>query len=368
VSIEKRGKAWRVRYWRDGQHLSRSFTRKADADAFELEQKRLKQMGAHMPAVPSRQTLADWLDEWWALQSPTWSEATRVQRKHTLGKWVRPCIGKVRLYDLGTKRVAEWRAAILNEGATPSVVNHAQAVLSAALGHAVKLGELPTNPCRVLEKLPEMVERPHALTPEEAEQISAAMPAIRDRILTYLLAYAGLRPGEGLALTWDDVSDGLIVVDKSWSYGKLKLTKTEKLRTVEMVPPLAHDLAAYRPARAERRALVIPNADGGHLSINNWRNREWAKATQKVGVSASPYDLRHTYASLLIHEGRPVPAVAALMGHSRPSTTLDTYSHVYAAARLQKAVEMVDAIEQARRGVPKMYPSGQVRRLRQSAP
>jgi integrase len=98
----------------------------------------------------------------------------------------------------------------------------------------------------------------------------------------------------------------------------LKRTKTEKLRTVELVEPVAEDLAACRPARADRGALVIPNADGGHLEINNWRNREWAKAAETAGTDATPYDLRHTYASLLIHEGCSVPAVAALMGHSRP--------------------------------------------------
>jgi integrase len=368
MSIQKRGRSYYVRYRRDGQHFGRSFARKEDAEAFELEMKRAKQLGAHAPSVPSRDTLDQWLDTWWALQSPTWAEATRVQRKHTLDKWVRPVIGRVRLYDLGTKRVAEWRSAIIAKGASASVVNHAQAVLSAALGHAVRLGDLPANPCRVLEKLPTVADRPRALTPNEVERVTAVMVSERDRILTYLQAYAGLRPGEALALTWDDVSDALIVVDKSWSYRKLKRTKTEKMRTVEIVAPLARDLAAYRPAAAERGALVVPNAAGGYLEINNWRNREWAKAIEKAGVQATPYDLRHTYASLLIHEGRSVPAVAALMGHSRPSTTLDTYSHVYAEARLQKAVEMVDAIEQARRGVLKTCSPAPVKRLRQSAP
>jgi integrase len=368
VSIQKRGKSYMVRYRADGQHKQRSFIRKEDAERFELEQKRAKQMGAHAPATPSRDTLDSWIDQWWALQSPVWAEATRVQRKATLRKWVRPFLGGVRLYDLGTKRVGQWRSEIIAKGATPSVVNHSQAVLSACLGYAVKLGELPANPCRVLEPLPTVVQRPQALTPEQVEWIAAAMPSERDRVLVALLAYAGLRPGEALALTWDDVSDQLLIIDKSWSYGKLKRTKTEKARTVEIVAPLAEDLAAYRPARPERGALVIPNADGGHLDINNWRSREWAKATEKAGIPATPYDLRHSFGSLLIHEGRSVPAVAAMMGHSRPSTSLDTYSHEFHQHRLGTGVVMVDAIEQARRGVRKSCAPASVKRLRQSAP
>jgi hypothetical protein len=121
-----------------------------------------------------------------------------------------------------------------------------------------------------------------------------------------------------LALTWDDVIDHLLIIDKSWSYGKLKRTKTEKRRTVEIVAPLGRDLTAYRPGRVERGALVIPKADGGHLEINNWRNREWAKAAEKAAITATPYDLRHSFASLLIHEGRSVPVVSGSHGPLAP--------------------------------------------------
>ena len=40
-----------------------------------------------------------------------------------------------------------------------------------------------------------------------------------------------------------------------------------------------------------------------------------------------PYDLRLAFVSLLMHEGRSVPAITAQAGHA-PPMTLDTYSHV----------------------------------------
>jgi len=42
----------------------------------------------------------------------------------------------------------------------------------------------------------------------------------------------------------------------------------------------------------------------------------------------SPHDLRHRYASLKLREGVPVTDLAAQLGHSKKSMTLDTYSHV----------------------------------------
>jgi hypothetical protein len=56
------------------------------------------------------------------------------------------------------------------------------------------------------------------------------------------------------------------------------------------------------------------------------------------------------------------------MGHSRPSTTLDVYSHEFERARLGRGVDMVEAIEAARQAVRGTCASAPVRRLRQAAP
>lgn len=54
-----------------------------------------------------------------------------------------------------------------------------------------------------------------------------------------------------------------------------------------------------------------------------------ARACKAAGiVHRHPHDLRHRYASVKIAEGVPVTQVAAHLGHSRKSLTLDTYSHV----------------------------------------
>ena len=84
------------------------------------------------------------------------------------------------------------------------------------------------------------------------------------------------------------------------------------------------------------------------LDLNNWRARTWTAACTAAGVTATPDDGRHSYASLLIHEGRPLPYVAAAMGHSSATTTLDHYAHVFDEARMAPAAPMVATIEAAR--------------------
>lgn len=172
-----------------------------------------------------------------------------------------------------------------------------------------------------------------------------------------LMAYAGLRPEEVLALRWLDVGENVITIDRVWTHGELKPTKTHQRRTVEIVAPLADDLAALRPARPAPGQLVAPGEPrceacrktfetaavcgdcGGTLTrpfleLNNWRPRVWDEAVKAAGIErATPYDGRHTFASLLIHEGRSPLLVSAALGHASGETTWRHYAHVFDESR-----------------------------------
>jgi hypothetical protein len=109
--------------------------------------------------------------------------------------------------------------------------------------------------------------------------------------------------------------------------------KTVGRRSVRLLSPLAEDLAVWREASADPReeALLFP-AEGGHQWTANgfekWRQRRYANLLKPAGLSSGrPYDLRHSFASLLLHEGRDVIYVARQLGHGA-ELTLRTYGHV----------------------------------------
>ena len=86
--------------------------------------------------------------------------------------------------------------------------------------------------------------------------------------------------------------------------------------------------------RAAPTDPVFPSASGGFWRASDWRNwrkRIYRPVAESVGIDgARPYDLRHAFASLLIHEGRlSVVEIAAQLGHN-PTVCLDTYAHVMA--------------------------------------
>jgi len=61
------------------------------------------------------------------------------------------------------------------------------------------------------------------------------------------------------------------------------------------------------------------------------------------------YDLRHTFASLLLAQGAPITYVSAQLGHSRPTTTLQWYAHWLPGGR-ERFVDGLAGPATARRG------------------
>ena len=110
-------------------------------------------------------------------------------------------------------------------------------------------------------------------------------------------------------------------------------------RSVDLLGPLRADLAVWRGTSASPPDddFVFARADGGIWREDDWRNwrkRIFAPAARAIGV-ASPraYDLRHSFASLLIHEGRlSIVEPAEQLGHT-PTMWLSTYAHVMAERR-----------------------------------
>jgi integrase len=162
---------------------------------------------------------------------------------------------------------------------------------------------------------------------------------------------------EALALTWGDVGEQTILVEKALAFGTAKETKNRRMRSVELLAPLAADLRGWRMAsgRPPAEALVFPrHRVGGPWNddaYRAWRRKVFAEAVKGAGPPAMrPYDLRHSFASLLFAEGRSVIEVAQQLGHA-PSMSLDVYGHVLAEVAGQPRRPASELIAEARKNV-----------------
>jgi len=106
-----------------------------------------------------------------------------------------------------------------------------------------------------------------------------------------------------------------------------------------MVPTVRHVLLAL-PSHAAG-GLVFSGAGGGILPRSPW-SRAWDDAIDQAKVRRiRPYDLRHTYASLLIAAGKNPLYIARQMGHYSAGFTLDTYGHLTESVP-RRPVEWID--------------------------
>lgn len=333
----RKRKPWRVDYTERGNRRTQRFATKTLAEAFIGEV-----ASGRRQADRARLTLEKWLQRWVVEHGMEWEPRTRRDRARYADKWIVPGIGKMRLRDIGRAEVRSWRAEMVGrKGATPYVANTAVRILSAALGDAVDDELILANPCRGLTPLKVAGKnRREPATLAEVEGIRLMLTEPRDRALVSLMAYAGLRPAEARALRWSDVRDGSLTVQAALAEGgREKGTKTDRNRVVPIIEALAEDLAQVE--RVDRTVV-------GRIDHDNWAARVWRPARRKIDSDKTPYSLRHTFASLLIAEGRSVHEVARLLGHSSPALTLSTYGHLFDEAQLSEHESMAQAVTRAR--------------------
>ncbi|CAN5820260.1 hypothetical protein BH18ACT13_BH18ACT13_12860 [soil metagenome] len=329
---------WRVR-WREGsRNRARTFDRKADAARFETDVRRRQQTGDLPRLEGGRETLSAFAETWWGTYAvPNLALKTRRIYAELWDRHVLPRLGTITLRELTPEVVATFRADLTAAGVGDPTVRKTLAFLQGVLERAVEWRRIDSNPAKTVRKPPQrktrVVDLPSAAAVEEMRERLRAQKRMRDATLVCVLAYAGLRPGEALALEWRHVRERTILVEQAVALGEVKETKTGQTRTVRLLAPLATDVAEWRLAsgRPGPKSLVFPGPRGmswTDTAYRNWRRRVFAPAATAVGLDGSPpYYLRHLFCSLLLAEGASVVEVARQAGHS-PAMTLSTYGHV----------------------------------------
>jgi len=128
------------------------------------------------------------------------------------------------------------------------------------------------------------------------------------------------------------------------SFSSLTLSKilAKKLSTLFIQHQTEQAKARLKAAEWKDTELLFTNQTGGFLLGTNLNTR----LKRVIRGTDLPQDLhihslRHTFASLLINSNVAARVIADRLGHSTTKTTLDTYSHVFAASEV-KAMQAID--------------------------
>ena len=261
----------------------------------------------------------------------------------------------------------------LSEKYSRSTISKVYVILNMCFNHAITKGHIGENPMMKVK----MPKESSLVTKKkdtkwlsssdveklvlEAERLNTREFRIKGKVgervygvnayYVILIIYTGLRIGELMALTWNDIDfeNKTLSVNKSRAKGKIdgKITlyvKDPKSESGTRIIPLS-DRALYALQRIKECSssdsdtnLIVTNTSS-ESNITRTINRMLFRAgceTEKCGLHA----LRHTFGSLLLEKGVDLKTISYLLGHSDITVTANIYLHI----TREKAINSIEVL------------------------
>lgn len=365
ASFRKRGQSWEYRIVfidrQTGKQKEKSkggFRTKKEAQiAAAEEESKINYFGfAESGNERVDHYFADWLEIYKKpnVKPITFSVQERNVRLNILPRW-----GNYRLKDITRNEYQKWINELRGHY-SEGTVRRIHSIFSTAMNDAVhEFHILRENPVQKI-KIPKQVDKSNKVAYFTREQLERFLDCVKTPVknakykhsIQYyafftLLARTGLRIGEALALTWDDldfdaktltVSKTLVYPLNSQPYLSTPKTKNSE-RTIKLDESTLKLMRRHRINQKEvclmyknykpaKDNIVFHQQDGRWLRTNVVR--EYFKEVCKRAdlPVLSPHALRHTHAVHLLEAGANIKYVSERLGHASVKVTADTYLHV----------------------------------------
>lgn len=222
-------------------------------------------------------------------------------------------------------------------GLSANFVNTVISVLQNTLKTAYMMGL--TSDCVANRiKRPKKVEKKvDCFSSQEQRKIEQyVLSSKKDKLFGIVLClYTGLRIGELLALTWDDIDfdKGLLNVTKNCydtnengeHIRKIDTPKTVHSRRIIPLPKQLLPLLKNLKKRSKCEYII---ADGDKPVFVRSYQRTFELLLKKLGIAHKGFhSLRHTFATRALECGMDVKTLSELLGHKNATITLNRYAH-----------------------------------------
>lgn len=249
-----------------------------------------------------------------------------------------PYFGKLKICDVDTIAVRKWQNILLtssDENGKPYSATYIRTInnqLSAVLNYAVKHYKLASNPCRAAGVIGKSkAEKMSIWTKEQFEIFITHINKSAMKLAFDVLFYTGMRSGELLALTPEDIlPEKRINICKNYAMVNgvemFLVPKTPRSKRCIAIPDFLYDelqeyMARLYECEPDKRIFYFTK----HALEKEIKRKAETADLPIIRV----HDLRHSHASLLIEMGFDILEVSERLGHESVQTTWDTYSHLY---------------------------------------
>ena len=344
----------------EGKRLTHTTKTRAECQAWI--RKMLAQFDEGLTLEGMQTTLEQYLTVW----LETAKTALRPKPAHQYQKLVEnhilPVLGKVKLKDLRPAVIDSFYQNRIKAGVGVRTIRYCHAVLHSALEKAVRLELLTKNPVKGATPPRKNEAEIIILDEDQVIQFLIASRGNRHEALFHLAVKTGMRQAELLGIKWSDLNwtTGQLQVRRQAqrSPGKGYIFCEPKTKAGRRIVPLGEaSLNVLRKHLENQRVqklftgsrwqdldLIFPSTIGTPIDLCNLR-KEFRRVLDDAGLPGIRFhDLRHTAASIMLKHNIPIFTVSRVLGHSRPSITLDIYAHMIPGMQELVAKIMDEAI------------------------
>ena len=311
-------------------------------DARQLAQKYLAQIAmgedpfATKAALQTVPTIADFIDNSYLpyvkSYKRSWDTDVSLIKNH-----IKPHFGRLYLDEFTKQHLISFIGRHVKTHA-PGSVNRVIILLRYIFNCAIKweVSGITKNPTADIPLLEENNAKERYLTVEEANALIVALQLSDNKMLQYIipiLILTGARKNEVLKAKWEDFNSDT----RLW---RIPMTKSGKARHVPISDGLL--LALKSIPRLDNCPWLVPNPKTQLPYISFFCS--WNTARKSVGLGdVRVHDLRHSFASFLVNNGRSIYEVQRILGHTQIKTT-QRYAHLSQDSLLAAANEISKAL------------------------
>lgn len=278
----------------------------------------------------------DAADDWWAEHSKT-IEYNTAQCYLAPLKDLKQAFCDVRIPDIRALDLQALLNRLARQGLARQTVKLRLIVARLIFDYLMLNGEVGANPaasCKVPKNATDAV-KVSASTEAELEDIDCSVDQPFG-LFALLLAYAGLRRGEALALRWEDIdfNVGVIRIDKAVVFKNNKPTvkprpKTRAgVRVIIIRERLLEELLKCK----QSKGYLFVNTKGELLTRKQYW-KAWVEYCKNIGIGTNSVKLRHAYSTALYEAGIDAKAGITQTGHSSTGVLENIYQEVRESQR-----------------------------------
>lgn len=337
---------WRARFYyidhtgKRRETQKRGFKKKSEAQEYEREFLRKAQYNVDM-------TFESLVVLYFEDLSTRLKENTLETKKYLMELKIAPFFNKLKLSEITPNTIRAWQRKILQYTNEKTGKKYSQTYIKtmnnqlvAIFNYAVRFYNLKENPCHKAGSIGKKnADEMNIWSTEEFGKFINSEKLVNPIAKTgfQILFWTGLRIGELLALTREDIDLEKKTLRVNKSYQRLKgrdIITTPKTprsnRIIEISDNLVNVLENYFEKLYDLKKKDRIFQCTKYLFEHEIKRIAKAENMESIRL----HDLRHSHASLLIHLGVNPVLISKRLGHEKVETTLNTYSHIYPNANI----------------------------------